>query len=97
MLLLYYLASQMWYLARMLPILVGELVPIDDDRWLHYLQLLTCIDYIFAPIMTEELCDYLAMLIEDFLTDFTELYARRLIPKMHYMIHIPTWIKRYLL
>ena len=84
----------MWCLARTLPILIGELVSSDDDEWLHYLQLLTCVDYIFAPVMTEELCDYLAVLIEDFLTEFKELYNRRLIPTMHYMIHIPTCIKK---
>lgn len=90
-----YVASQMWCLARLLPLLIGDLVPPDDTKWINFLMLLTCLDYSFAPVMTDSKCDFLAMLIEDFLSDFTELYERRLTPKMHYMIHIPSWIKRF--
>ena len=90
-----YVASQMWCLAHLLPLLIGDLVPPDDTKWINFLMLLTCLDYSFAPVMTDSKCDFLAMLIEDFLSDFTELYERRLTPKMHYMIHILSWIKRF--
>ena len=40
--------------------------------------------------------DYTAMLIEDFLEEFKVLYPERsLTPKMHYLVHIPTWTKWY--
>lgn len=45
--------------------------------------------YVFAPVTTAEKADYVAMLLEDFLTDFKDLHPeRRLIPKMPYMIHL---------
>ena len=89
-------ASQMWCLGRFLPLLIGHLVPEGDCYWENFLQLLTIIDYVFAPVTNADKADYIAMLVEDFLTDFKELYPeRRLIPKMHYLIHLPSWIKRY--
>ena len=39
--------------------------------------------------------DYLQTLLEDFLIEFTHLYPEQhLTPKMHYLIHIPAWMKR---
>ena len=55
-------------------------------------------DEIFAPITTEERTKYISMIIEDFLEDFTVLYPERpLTPKMHYLVHVPTWTKWYVL
>jgi 5-hydroxyisourate hydrolase-like protein (transthyretin family) len=39
----------------------------------------------------------IGMLIEDFLEEFKVLYPERsLTPKMHYLVHIPTWMNRYM-
>ncbi len=84
------------YAGRFLPLLIGHLVPEGDCFWDNFLMLLTIMDYVFAPVTTADKADYVAMLVEDFLVDFRELYPeRRLIPKMHYMIHLPTWMKLY--
>ena len=86
----------MWCLGRILPLLIGNFIPDDDPFWNNYLSLLTIIDFLFAPALTTSKADFLVMEIEDFLVDFRELYPNRpLIPKMHYMIHMPSWIKRY--
>ncbi|XP_065888107.1 uncharacterized protein [Dysidea avara] len=88
-------ASQMWCLARYLPFLIGTLVCEDNDHWENFLTLLSIMDYVFAPLLTSAKADYIAAATEDFLSDFVDLYPhRRLIPKMHYMIHLSTWIKR---
>lgn len=90
-------ATQIWCLGRFLPVLVGHLVPEGNSYWDNFLTLLTIIDHVFAPVTTPDKADNVAMLVEDFLTDFRELYPeRRLIPKMHYMIHLPTWMKLFL-
>ena len=86
----------MWCLGRFLPLLIGHLVPENDSFWDNFLMLLTIMDYVFAPVTTPDKADYVAMLVEDFLTEFKELYPeRRLIPKMHYMIHMSSCMKRY--
>ena len=89
-------ASQAWCLGRFLPLLVGDLVSEDNEKWDNFLNLLKIMEYVFAPVTTEDKLDYLQILVEDYLTDFSELYpARPLVPKMHYLIHMPTWMKRY--
>ncbi len=80
---------------RYLPLLIGDLVPKDDNHWEHFLCLLTIVDFVFAPITTKDTITYLEVLIEDFLHEFRELYPNRpLTPKMHYMLHIPSWMFR---
>lgn len=44
-----HLATKMWCLGRYLPLLFGDVVEPDDVHWQHYLDLLTIMDYIFAP------------------------------------------------
>ena len=37
----FYTASQMWCLGRMLPFLIGDKIPEEDEHWEHYLLLLS--------------------------------------------------------
>jgi len=87
-----YVASQAWCLGRFLPLLVGDLVPEDDEKWEVFLDLLRIMEYIFAPVTTCDKLDYLQILTENYLRDFTP--TRPLTPKMHYMSHMATWMKR---
>jgi len=58
-------------------------------------MLLTIIDYVFVPLITVGKADYVAGLVEDFLHDFKKLYPeRRLTPKLHYMTHLGSYIKK---
>ena len=41
-------ATQMWCLARMLPLMIGKDVPEFDEHWSNYLLLLEILDYVFA-------------------------------------------------
>lgn len=43
------LATQMWCLARYLPVMVGDLVSNGDQQWNHYLKLLEIIDLYICP------------------------------------------------
>ena len=86
----------MWCLARVLPFLIGEFIPEDDHHWDNFLTLLTVMDFVFAPATTIDKANLVASLTQDFLADFKELYPERsLTPKMHYMIHMPSWMKWY--
>ena len=44
-----FIASQMWCLARYLPLLIGEHIPLGFPHWECFLQLLLITDYVFAP------------------------------------------------
>lgn len=66
-----------------------------DDYWDNYLELLRIMEFLFVPVITYSQLEYLQALIEDYLTNFRSLYPDRpLVPKMHYLIHMPLWIKR---
>jgi len=89
------IASQAWCLGRFLPLLVGDLVPDDDETWGVFLDLLKIMEYLFAPVTTDDKLEYLQLLTENYLRDFKRLHPdRQLTPKMHYTLHMSTWTKR---
>lgn len=85
-----FLASQTWVLGRLLPVMIGHLVPLEDPYWEHFLQLLDMMELMFAPLVRHDTPAYLQVLVEENLTEFTKLYPNHpVIPKMHYLIHVP--------
>ena len=88
----------MWCLCRLLPLMIGDKIPDSDARWINFLHLLKIIDLVFAPVLSDDHIAYLSTLIEDHHQDFTELYpSYNITPKLHYIIHYPQWISRYVL
>jgi len=86
----------MWCLGRLLPLMIGEYVPIGDAKRNLFLLLLNIIDYVFAPKTTLEIISYVSVLINDHHTEFRRLYPEcNITLKQHYMIHIPEWMERY--
>lgn len=68
------LASQAWCLCRFFPLMVGDMVEEgEDERWENFLDLLTVMEYVFAPILTVDKTCYLEMLIKEFLREFVRL------------------------
>lgn len=91
----HYLAAQMWCLSRLLPLMIGKDVGADDQHWDNFLLLLKIMDYIFAPIVSQEVASYLRVLIDDHHREFVRLYPScPVTPKLHYMIHYPEWMSR---
>ena len=87
------LASQMWLLARVLPLLVGDQIPDDDESWDNFLRMMEIVDRLFCPQLTEDDAVYIKWLIADHHKDFVTLYPdKSIIPKMHFMIHMPRLI-----
>ena len=77
----------MWCLTQLLPLMIGEHIPQDEDRWELFK---TILDYVFAPSTDEDVIKYLRELIEDHHIKFRDLYPDCLMtPKQHYMVHIP--------
>ena len=85
----------MWCLARMFPLIIGDLLPHDEDaNWNNYIRLLHIEEIVFAPASNSQLAVYHAVLVEEYLETFSQLYDRDLIPKQHYMVHYPRQIIR---
>lgn len=89
-------ASQMWLLARILPLLVGDLIPRNDNNWLCFLKLLKISEICTANVLSEDTAAFLKLLIEEHHSEFKLLYPGETItPKMHFMIHFSRQILNY--
>ena len=85
----------MWCLGRFLPLIIGNRVPPEDERWQLFNMLLEINDIVFSPIVNEDTIGVLEGLIEEHHATFVGLYpGRSVIPKMHYMIHFPSQMLR---
>ena len=91
-----FIASQLWCLGRLFPLIIYDLIAqVDNAYWDNFLSLLSIIDCVFAPTLSKRIASYLTYMIEDHLMQFKELYPNcPIIPKQHYLIHIPQWIVR---
>ena len=70
--------------------MVGKFIPDGDEHWTNYTLMLEITDYLMAPQLCEDDIGYLKVQIEDHHTTFRQLYSTSsVIPKMHYMIHMP--------
>lgn len=88
-------AAQMWLLGRLLPYLIGEYIPPTNEHWQNYLRLLEIVDLLFSPCITEDDVGYLSVLITEHHQVFVSLYSNtQLLPKHHYMIHMPRLIQK---
>lgn len=53
------IASQMWLLGRLLPLMVGHLVPKENSKWKNILLLLKIMGYLLSPVISDDDCIYL--------------------------------------
>lgn len=88
-------ATQMWLLGRLLPLMVGDHVPKDDVHWICFIDLLRILCLTTAVEITDDCIDVLTLLIENYLYQFNALYPNSITPKMHYLLHLPNQIKLY--
>ena len=87
----------MWLLGRFLPYLVGQYVPRDDEHYRLFLQLLSITNIILSPALTVDRAALLSTLLADHHHQFRLVYPlNSVIPKMHYLIHIPRLTVKYI-
>ncbi len=83
----------MWCLATLLPFMIGEFVNSHDDHWDCFSLMLTICSYAFAPITTANAAMFLKERINEHHQLFKDIYPDcPVIPKMHYIIHLPEWM-----
>ena len=88
-------AVEKWTLLRMLPFLVGEYVSEDDTYWEIFLLLREIADIILAPAIQVSLLSYLNHIITTFIYEFNAKFPKKIIPKMHFLLHYPRLIQEY--
>ena len=86
-------ASQTLLLIHILPLIIAEQIPEDDNDWLCFLLLRKIADIVFCPTASEGLCSSLKLLISEYLHKYVVLYgSEEFFPKLHFLIHYPNQI-----
>lgn len=87
-------SSQMLVLIKVLPFLVAGQIPEGEDHWLCFILLRKILDIVLCPVVSNNLCSSLKLLIKDHHNLFVRLYgASAVIPKMYFLIHYPDQIE----
>lgn len=88
-------ASKLWCLFRFLPIIIGERIDVKMEEWPCLLILWNIVQICTSPAIRKDDIPYLRILIEEHHTLFKRLYPNAsIIPKMHFLIHVPDDIAR---
>lgn len=86
----------MWCLFRFLPIMIGDLVDEGLQNWHCFKKLWNIVQLCMAPSIKKDDVAYLRILIQEHHMLFKDLYPNAsIIPKMHFLIHVPDDILRY--
>ena len=82
----------MMTLMRLLPFMIGEFVDKDDSHWQCFLLLwdICCVTTAFEVTAAD--ATHLAWMVEVYLEEFRSLYDASVIPKLHYLVHLPQQI-----
>lgn len=89
-------AAQMWELTCILPfVLESSIKDSESCYWRCFLSLLEIMSLCFARKITVNSVIYLKGLISEHLKQFKEIYGARIIPKQHYLVHIPSQIMMF--
>lgn len=86
----------MWYLPRLLLLMISKLVPESDPQGENYTLILRITDYVFTPVTSVNIASHLKTLIKEHHECFRDLYpSASIILNMYYMIHLPEWMIKY--
>lgn len=88
-------ASEKWTMFRLLPFLVADLVPVDDEFWrLHTLCRELC-EIVLAPVVDPDWLPYLELIISDHHKLLSKIAPESFTPKVHFVTHYPRLLAVY--
>ena len=82
----------MWQFVCMLPFILDDKLDSDNPYWKVFLSLLEIMGICFAHRVSVSSVINLKRLIKEHLTSFKMAYDARILPKQHYLVHLPTQI-----
>jgi len=93
-------AAQMFVLAHTLPFLIAEWILNNESADLNnqvdcFILMLQIMNLCLAYEITTESIDLLSRIIETFLSRFVLLYPDNIVPKHHFLIHVPRYIRLF--
>ena len=89
-------AHENWFLLRLLPFIIGHLIPEDEPAWKVILDLKDIVELVVAPVHCDESVAYLEFKISGHRRQYQEVFpGQRLRPKHHFLEHYPEMIKLF--
>ena len=86
-------AVEMWIFAVHLPLMIGHVIPEEDEMWQCFLLLLDILKVSTCRVQSPGFAGYLEVLINDHHSQFIRCYpGTSVIPKLHYCVHFPSQI-----
>ncbi|KYQ54177.1 hypothetical protein ALC60_13453 [Trachymyrmex zeteki] len=82
-------ASEMMFFVRHFGLIIGDLVPEDDEVWRLYVVFTEILDIVTAPYVRQQLTEYLSTLIAEHHEMYCILFGKTLKSKHHFMVHYP--------
>lgn len=86
-------ASEMLTLVNYFSLIIGHLVPAENDVWDLFLSLKRITDICTSHKITQDTPSMLQVEIHDYLVLHNELFPNTLKPKHHFLIHYPRVMK----
>lgn len=87
-------AHENWTLLRLLPFIIGQILPDDEPPWQVILDLKDIVELVVAPVHTDETIAYLEAKIFEHRQRYLELFPHvKLLPKHHFLEHYPHMIR----
>lgn len=87
-------AREMMCFILYFPIMVGDLIPSDDEVWEFLLNLVEIVDLLLSFEVSERYIHHLKKKIAFHNENYTKLFKNALKPKFHNLIHYPTIIRK---
>ena len=84
-------AAQMWNFVTLLPLFIGDLIPLEQPKWECFLLLVEIVKHCTARLTSVSASNVVRSLVYLHHTSFQKCYPEvTLTPKMHYMVHFPS-------
>ena len=88
-------AVQCWQMATLFPLIFGHRIPYHDLPFFCFTRLLEVCRLVFLDSVSPTDVTNLAILIADFLQQYKSCFDRKIMPKMHHLIHYPKYIRMF--
>jgi len=82
-------ASEVLCFLRILPLLVGDKIEVDDEYWNLVILLNSITEIVFSKSVNKNCHFFLSAQIEEYLETLCKLFQNPLKPKHHHLVHYP--------
>jgi hypothetical protein len=86
-------SSETLCFLRILPLLIGDLISMDDERWSLVLLLRNIVEISFSKNVHKSIHKVLEVKIEEWLKTLSRLFPNSKKPKHHHVVHYPRIMK----